>query len=197
MIRRRRLITAAIGSLLLAGFVRAEMMPICHRMPEQQSVLSVWCSSEEQRANPVGLYGKSIFDDFALRTIPFPTEAAAHIEKPAKVSQEALILEGGPGSMSLCLYALMGLGLCGAPHWIRKLSLCHLPEWYHGGGPFQIGHSFAATPKSLSKIQVCCYLPPDDVPAEDSIPRYCLGIIVSCWRKSQFTPDVIASRGPP
>jgi len=159
--------------------------------------LSLCASQRAQvcQADLSGLYDRPIVD-FDFRSAYFSSENIEDIEQPVEVPEHGLVLEGGPGSMSLCLYALMGLGLCSAPHWIKRISFGHIPEWYHGGGPFQIGHSYAATPKSLCTLQVCCYLPPD-VPVEDPIPRYCLGIIVSCWRKSQFTPDVIASRGPP
>ena len=196
MICRRRLITATIGILLLAGFVRADMVSVCHRIPEQQPVRSVCGSSEARLTTLAGLYDKSILDDFALRAIPFPTDAATDIEQPAQVPHTTIELTGGPCSASLCLYALMGLGLCSAPHWIKRLYLGHIPEWYHDGGPFQIGHSFAATPESLCTLQVCDLEPPNET-AEFLIPRYRLRTIISCWRKSQFTPDVIASRGPP
>ena len=98
--------------------------------------------------------------------------------------------------VSRCLYALMGLGLCSSVHWVKKINLGHIPEWYHEGGPLQIGHSHAATPESLCSLQVC-FLAPQDDRAEDSLPQYHLGTIVSLWRKSQFTSSVIASRGPP
>ena len=196
MICRRRLITATIGILLLAGFVRADMVSICHRTPEQQPVRSVYDSSEARLTNLADSYNPSILDDFALRTIPFPTEAAADIEGPVQVPHTTIELTGGPCSASLCLYALMGLGLCSAPHWIKRLSFGHIPEWYHDGGPFQIGHSFAATPESLCTLQVCNLEPPNDT-AEDFVPQYRQRTIVSLWRKTQFTPDVLVSRGPP
>jgi hypothetical protein len=45
-------------------------------------------------------------------------------------------------------------------------------------------------------MPVCCFIQPDNA-AERLIPQYRIRTVVSSWRKSQFTPDVIASRGPP
>jgi len=105
-------------------------------------------------------------------------------------------LTEGPGSLALCIYALIGLGLCQAAPWVKKLSFEFLPEWYHDGGPFQIGHSFAVTPETLYPTPACSFVQPACM-VESHMPLYSQRTIVSLWRKSQFTPDVIASRGPP
>ena len=102
----------------------------------------------------------------------------------------------GPGSFALCLYALIGLGLCQAAPWVKKLSFEFIPEWYHDGGPFQIGHSHAVTPETLYPTPACSFVQPACL-VESHIPQYSQRTIMSLWRKSQFTPDVIASRGPP
>ena len=102
----------------------------------------------------------------------------------------------GTGSFALCLYALVGLGLCQAAPWVKKLSIEFIPEWYHDGGPFQIGHSLAVTPETLYPTPACCFVQPASM-VESHIPLYSQKTIMSLWRKSQFTPSVIASRGPP
>jgi len=102
----------------------------------------------------------------------------------------------GPGSFALCLYALIGLGLCQAAPWVKKLSFEFIPEWYHDGGPFQIGHSHAVTPETLYPVPACSFVQPTCM-VESHIPQYSLRTIVSLWRKSQFTSSIIASRGPP
>jgi len=102
----------------------------------------------------------------------------------------------GPGSFALCLYALIGLGLCQAAPWVKKLSFEFIPEWYHDGGPFQIGHSHAVTPETLYPMPACSFVQPARL-VESHIPQYSQRTIVSLWRKSQFTSSVIASRGPP
>ena len=42
------------------------------------------------------------------------------------------------GSLSLCLSALLGLGLCSFAHCVKKSSFGFILEWYRNGGPFQI-----------------------------------------------------------
>ena len=195
MISRRRLITAMIGAFLMSVAVRADMVPIgrCDTGHRQDS--SVCVQSEIPSANRSFLSDSPVLGDFDVRTVQFQPEINAHGERPAQ-APPLIELAGGPSSVSLCLYALMSLGLCSAPHWIKKLHLGHLPEWYHDGGPFQIGHSFAATPESLCALQACYFNPPSDT-AEDFLPQHRQRTIISLWRKSQFTPEAIASRGPP
>jgi hypothetical protein len=95
----------------------------------------------------------------------------------------------------LCLYALLGLGLCKSAPWVKKLSLGVLPGWYHDGGPFQIGHSLAISPDCLC-LAVVCFTQPQDK-AEDLQPLYRLGAVAALWRAAQFVPAVRAARGPP
>ena len=145
---------------------------------------------------PFGLYdGLNVFD-FDLGSIHFPIEVDADARPFAQVPDTLMELTDGPGSASLGLYALMGLGLFSTPRWIRRLHPGHLPQWYHDGGPFQIGHSFAVSPEILYPAPVDCIVQPDH-PAEYSLPRYRLKTVMSCWRTSQFTPETIAARGPP
>ena len=195
MICWRRLISGIIVALIFVGAVRADMVPVSKVDAEWQQPLYVSSQAKVHRTNLSSLYDSPIVVDLDLGTIQFQPEAIIDIGQPSH-APPAMELTGGPGSVSLCLYALMGLGLCSAPHWIRRLSLGHIPEWYHNGGPFQIGHSFAVSPESLCPVPVYCFVQPDDTP-EDLIRKYCIRTIVSSWRKSQFTPDTLASRGPP
>ena len=106
------------------------------------------------------------------------------------------ILADRQDSLHLCLYALMGLGLCRSAPWMRKLSLVSIPDWYHAGGPFQIGHSLVVAPDCRCPAPVCGFIRPD-LGIENSIPRYRQKVMISLWRKAQYTPAVVASRGPP
>jgi len=99
------------------------------------------------------------------------------------------------GSLELCLYALMGLGLCRSAPWMKKLSLAGVPEWYHTGGPLQIGHSLAIPPDCLCAAQVSFVQP--DSRVEDAAPEHRGQMRICLWRKSQFIPTILASRGPP
>ena len=89
----------------------------------------------------------------------------------------------------------LGLGLCKSAPWVKRLHFGHIPHWYHDGGPFQIGHSHAIGP-DLGWTAVPCLAQPDG-PIQDISPRYYRGTVASLLRKSLFTPNTLAPRGPP
>ncbi len=187
---------ALIVALLVAGAAHAGMVPASERDSKREPLRSVCSRIEFQHADSSGLYDSSVAIDLDFGPVRFLPQAGVDGVGQTSQTPYAMELTGRPDSSSLCLYALMSLGLCSAPHWVRRLSLGFIPEWYHEGGPFQIGHSHAATPESLCSLQVCFFAPPDDQ-AEDSLSQYRLRTILSLWRKPQFTPTVLAPRGPP
>jgi hypothetical protein len=134
------------------------------------------------------------FSDLDTLSIGFLPQANNNIEQTSEIMHQQN-LTNGPDSLNLCLSALIGLGLCSSIHFVKKMSFGFVPEWFHNGGPFQIGHSHAVMPESLY-TPVCCFVQPL-CKMEDSFAQYRLRTVVSLWRKSQFTPAVIASRGPP
>lgn len=196
MICRRRLIPGIISLLLFTGMVRADMVSVMKLEVERQASPFAGGRAEGLHANSPSPSESLIDIQFDAGTVLFLPEADAKIRQSTQVSNTLLDLTNRPGSASLCLYALMGLGLWSAPHWIKKLHLGHIPEWYHEGGPSQIGHSFAVSPESLCPVPVYCFMQPDET-VEELMHKYRLRTIVSCWRKSQFTPETIAARGPP
>ena len=191
---RRRVIAGIFWALMVAGAVRAKMVLADALEAEQQKPVGVCGGTEVRHASVSAPFGRPCVANLGFWPVQFLPEAAADIGQSAQVSH-SIDLTGGPGSYSLCLYALIGLGLCSSPHWVRKLRFGHIPEWYHKGSPFQIGHSHALGPQSLYPLPVCCFVQP--VLGGPHIPKHRLRTILSCWRKSQFTPDVMASRGPP
>ena len=196
MDNQRKQILGLIVTLLFSGAARADMMPVSEQDGERKPPRHVCNRMEFHHANVSALHNSSIAIDLDFGPVQFLPQAGMDDAGQTSQTPYALELTGRPDSSSLCLYALMGLGLCSAPHWIRRLSLGFIPQWYHEGGPFQIGHSHAATPESLCSLHVCFLIPPDDR-AEHLIPQYRLRSILSLWRKSQFTPTVSAPRGPP
>ena len=195
MVDGRKLIAAVVGALIIAGMVRADMMPVSRPHSPNGHAL---CVSTQANLQPILLSGMTNYlgpTDLYVGRAEFLTEAQGDV-KQTMYTQHSLNLTDAPSSFSLCLYALMGLALCRSAPWIKKLSFGHIPEWYHDGGPFQIGHSLAVSPESLCPVPVCCFIQPVRT-VEFLIPQYRLRAVVSLWRKSQFTPDVIASRGPP
>jgi hypothetical protein len=111
-------------------------------------------------------------------------------------SQPVCVLEDTSSSLSLCLYALLGLGLCSSPRWIKKVSLGVIPHWYHDGGPSQIGHSLAICPYRLYPEPAYCFLDPAFEQHEPT-PQCHRGLIEPLLRKAVFTRSVLASRAPP
>ncbi len=97
--------------------------------------------------------------------------------------------------MDLCLYALLGLGLCKSAPWVKRLHIGVIPEWYHHNAPAQIGHSYAIEPTCLCSTAVCFVQP--DCRAEDSVAPHRLRAVRSLGRASQSTLAVLPSRAPP
>jgi len=189
-------ILGLVVALLVAGVARADMVPVFERDGERKPLRHVCSRMEFQHANFSGLYDSPVAVDLDFGPVQFLPQAGVADAGQTSETQRTIELTGRPGSSSLCLYALMSLGLCCVPHWVRRLSSGFIPEWYHEGGPFQIGHSHAATPESLCSVQVCLLAPPDDR-AEDFLLQYRLRTILFLWRELQFTPAVMAPRGPP
>ena len=149
MDNRRKQILGLIVALLLAGVARAGMVPVSERDGERKPLRHVCSRMDLQYADSSSLYDGSVAIDLDFGPAQFLPQAGVDDVGQTHQTPYAMELAGRPGSSSLCLYALMSLGLCAAPHWVRRLSSGFTPEWYHDGGPFQIGHSHAADRKSV------------------------------------------------
>jgi len=192
--RRKLLITVGLG-LLVTTAAYADMTPVS-RMDAKRVQSSNTCRlAELQYTNLSSPYNPPSVTELDLWSVEFLPEANADVSQTSEI-QHPLSLTNGQGSFNLCLSALIGLGLCSSAHWVKRLSFGFVPEWYHNGGPFQIGHSYAVTPESLCPAPAWCFIQPVCT-VEDSLPKYRSGTVVFLWRKSQFTPCVLASRGPP
>ena len=192
--RRKLLITVGLGLLVTTG-VYADMTPVSQSDAKRVQSSNACRPAELQYTNLSSSSNLSSVGHLDSWSVEFLPEANADISQTSEI-QHPLSLTNGPGSLNLCLSALIGLGLCSSAHWVKRLSFSFVPEWYHNGGPFQIGHSFAVSPESLCSIPVYCFVQPVCM-VEDSLPQYHSGTVVSLWRKSQFTPVVIGPRGPP
>jgi hypothetical protein len=196
MMSGRRNITAFFAVLACTVSVYADMMPEpiansgCGQLP------NITCDRTDlQYADSSGPFNYPSVADLDLWPVSLLPEPTADIGQTSEF-QNLRSFTDGPGSLALCLYALVGLGLCSSAPLVKKISFEFIPEWYHTGGPFQIGHSHAVTPETLYPVPVCFFVQPVGT-TYSLIPQYRLRTIMSFWRKSQFTPDVIASRGPP
>jgi hypothetical protein len=139
----------------------------------------------------------SVSDSFHAGSLPVDLQTTAQADaEPAGTTRPVCLLNDEQNSFGLCLYALLGLGLCKSAPLVRKLHFGAIPEWYHDGGPLQVGHSHAISPDCLTAAPVYCFIQPD-CGGESPMPQYREGTVASLWRVSQFTPTVLASRGPP
>jgi hypothetical protein len=189
----RKIIAVLTGAVVIAITADADLMPM--------SVADAVCVPPVTAACPPDLQNTSLSAPFGY---PDPANLnSLTVIFPAEVGPPADALHATPlirtdeqDSLGLCLCALVGLGLCRSAPYVRKFSFGTIPEWYHTGGPFQVGHSHAISPDRLCSVPVYCFVQADRA-TEGPTTQYRHETIVCFWRTSQFTSDVIASRGPP
>jgi hypothetical protein len=194
MVERRRISIAVVGVLALAATIHADMMPVSGLDSGYRQPLAVCDQAALQHtglSNLFGCPGVADLDSLPLRSLPISNGDAGQ----TGWTQPVQVLSDGQTRFSLCLYALMGLGLCRPAPWVKRLSFGCIRDWYHDGGPHQIGHSHGVGP-DLCLAPVICFIQPVCT-AEDHAPQYHLATVVFLWRKSQFTSSVLAARGPP
>ena len=195
MTDRRKFILGAIGALVFTVAVRADMIPVSNRDFGRRQATRACGRTELAYANLSSPSRCPTVADPRLWSVQLLPKANANMGQAPQIQQPQITTDGA-GNLSLCLYALIGLGLCRSAPYVKRLSFGSVPEWFHDGGPFQIGHSFAVSPESLCPAPACCFIQPVCT-EQPLISQYSLGTIVSLWRKSQFTLSVLASRGPP
>lgn len=197
MVEWGKTIAVLVAVLVATATVGADMVPLTPLdvgyRPSPQTCIPTdpWLPGP---SNPyAGFAGMA---DLGSLPVGFPTQPNAEAGPTGKTTPSR-ILTDRQNSLSLCLYALLSFGLCrSAPLVVKKLHLGYLPDWYHTGGPFQIGHSLAIAPDCLRSAPLYCFIQPDGA-VEDCLPQYYRGTIASLVRKSQFAPTGLASRGPP
>lgn len=196
MIERRSIIPVFALALVLAAAVRADMVPVCRSDTECRQTVRIGDRTCLPPANSPEAYA-SLTGSVDLGSLPigFLPDGEMDAGQTCETRPVPPLTEG-QGSLSLCLYGLISFSVFRSASSIRKLSFGQIPDWYHTGGPSQIGHSFAISPDCLRSAPACCFIQPE-CGAEDCQPQYCQGTIASLWRKSQFTPTALASRGPP
>lgn len=197
MVEVRKTLLAVAAVFVVAVSARAGLTPVsaapvfssdqADALPQAESheILLFGVSDETPMAGDVGSQACCL---------PHETEVATDAEEGPDTPQ-TISLKDGRGSVDLCLYALIGLGVLRSGHWVKRPSLGFVPEWYHTGGPDQIGHSHAVGPDSIC-IPTICFIQPD-VTAESIEPHYAQETITSLARQSQSRPTILAVRPPP
>jgi hypothetical protein len=195
MLRVRDVLLVLGGAAVFGAAARADMMPVPAAGAECRQLASVCSTDRVCTVDLVNPLEYSNLLNLDLGTVQFVPEFVDDFRRVSE-TQHPQILTDGQSSLRLCLSALIGLGLCSSAHCLKKLHLGSIPEWYHNGGPVQIGHSLAVNPDTLCPAPVCCFVQPTCT-ARNRVPRCHAEAIVSLWRESQFAVSVLASRGPP
>jgi hypothetical protein len=102
------------------------------------------------------------------------------------------VLPGGPSSVVLFFSALSGLGVWRLGRSARKFHFASAPNWYHTGGPVQVGHVTAINPDMTvpATISIC------DLVAEQCI-RLLLRRVAPLRLRSQYIHALATPRAPP
>ena len=132
MIDWRKFISSVIGILIVSVVARADMVSKPDMYIHRRVFSPVRGQTQVQQkhlSDPYDTLSVSYLDVWFVQ-IPVETDVNIH-EVPKRPC--SLELVNGPSSCSLCLCALLGLGLYAAPQWIKTLSFGYLPEWYHNG----------------------------------------------------------------
>jgi hypothetical protein len=191
----RKVITVLMGAAAVCAISHADMVPLCSaetglRPPNSARTPPDLCPTS------VSIAWTPFADSVSLDSPPIgflpsrdPERAYIGETKPVQ------ILTDRQSSLTLCLYALLSLGICRSAPFVKKLQFSCVVDWYHSGAPFQVGHSVVISPDCLC-LALVCFVQPDSA-AANPMPRCHFPSVVSWWRSSQFTPAVLAPRGPP
>ena len=196
MVEWGKTIAVLVAVLAVTATVGADMVPLTPLEAGYRPSPQTCIPTDPRLPGPSNPYaGFAGIADLGSLPVGFPPQPNAEAG-PTSETTPSRILTDGQNSLSLCLYALLSFGLYRSAPLVKKLHLGYLPDWYHSGGPFQIGHSLAISPDCLRSAPVYCFIQPGST-VEDCLPLYYRGTIASLVRKSQFAPTGLASRGPP
>jgi hypothetical protein len=192
---RRRSQAILFAVLVLSGTACADMMPAW--WPDAGSVATgtIGSQADLQPVDTANLVASLSFTELDSRSVTFLPEAGVDVIQARITQSPAQVFANDRSSLELCLYALLGFGLCRSAPCLKKVHIGFVPDWFHSGGPQQIGHSHVLDWNSLSSPPVCLVQP--ECPVGMCSSQYGQGDNVSLWRESQFTPCVSAPRGPP
>ena len=135
--------------------------------------------------------------------LPIDEQKYSGLETPASrglpagaegsVDNELHELPGLPGSAGLFLSAALSIGAWHVLRSARHVHLSHAPDWYHSGGPAQVGH---AVPFDLDfgNLLLCSF--GGDVGAREPALRRFLSTSVALPHR-QCALILAAPRGPP
>ena len=192
---KRKIITGVLVALLFGAAARADLMPAAGSGAGPRPrplILRETVVPPSNFSHPWDGFITSDLSSLPARTL---SDEFAPTRQPLE-TPHLYILADRQSGISLCLCALLGLGLCKAAPCVKKFSWGAIPAWYHDGGPYQIGHSLAVAPDCICPAPMCHLISPNE-PFEEPPSPYEEGILLPWWPKSQFFPCTLAARGPP
>lgn len=194
MVKRKAISVVIVGALALAARLRADMMPVSLPDIGSGALASILGPTEsppiELRSLPVCLNAV----DRDLSPIRFLLPADSEIGRDSQTPR-TYILRDDRSSFDLCLFALIGLGLCRLAPLSRKLSFSLISDCCHDDDPYPTGHGQAIGPDLRFTPALCVVQPDCRMP--ESLPPYDWEVTAILGRRSQCVPISHAARGPP
>jgi len=118
-----------------------EMLPVEQQANTHTPACNITCQIDVDRISEPPVNFTDLLSTAGLgqsaATNCYPPPPKAHIPPSQKVRQ----LPGSPGGATLFLMGVGCLGAVKLGRSARSLHLQSLPDWYHTGGPLQIGHA--------------------------------------------------------
>jgi hypothetical protein len=196
MIGRGKIIPILIGAASLCAAAHADMVPLSPAdlggASSQQ--IRLWADSPSTSPSRPHL-GSLESADFGLLFVgswPAPSAQTGQVDE-TKFPQ---ILADKQNSASLCLYALLGLGLCRSVPLVKRLHFGRIPDWYHSGSDDQIGHGLSAAPDYRWSVPTP-YFAPLGHESKDISPGGLSRTMMSLLKGPQIASWELGSRGPP
>jgi hypothetical protein len=183
-----------LGVLMPAVIGHADMVQ--QDLPDRGIPLAS-CDSDEAVEPPVNSanlsYSYSLvdLDLHTLRPLGLPIDTSQLPESP-----RLQVLTEKEDSLTLCLSALISLGLCNTVPWTYKWAVRGLPQYCWSGCPGMYRPCLAISVVLLHPEPMAPLDPLAD-PSQDAQAHNLLETTVPLWQESQSTLRVLAARGPP
>lgn len=148
---RSALIVAFYASLSAPVDVRADLHPESVPAPARDPfALTGEDFNRSECAAPADLLGHAAGSglrsgNWSGRLLAMPVTPALHLDSEVAKTPQSVVRElpPSPGSAGLFLSGILSLGAWQLVRSSRHFHIATLPEWYHPGGPHQIGHTAA------------------------------------------------------
>lgn len=196
MIETGKIVTALVMAFAMVGGVYADMTPAANLQASFRGTRTPGPRTASPLVDPTALRGDLLARDLSALPLPPAAREHSHLAKVSEPQGPAGVLAADEGSLSLCLYTLLGLGLCRSGHWVKRAGLGYVPDWYHSGAPYQIGASRVLGPDLQHLTPSLCQIQPDATFGATLSPPGSVEPASLC-RMSQRTLAALAYRGPP